>query len=116
MGKYHRGGSNPIRNAPGKGGSFAAGCLHLLQQAIQAELPRSVDHLIRELNNLSAASADVMQLMEVLPALVSVSRYGNVRKTDAALVAGIIDSMITRMCQSSCCLHQVLMKKLHKTW
>ena len=41
-----------------------------------------------------------MQLMEVIPNLVNVVRYGNVRKTDADLVLGIAESMITRICIS----------------
>lgn len=73
---------------------------NLLQRVIPAELPEAIDKLILQVNNLAAASADVIQLMEVIPNLVSVSRYGNVRKTDATLVAGIIDSMIARICVS----------------
>ena len=72
----------------------------LLEQTIPAELPLAVEALILQINNLAAASGDVIQLMEVIPALVNVSRYGNVRKTDAALVLDIVDSMITRICVS----------------
>jgi hypothetical protein len=38
--------------------------------------------------------------MEVIPGLVNITRYGDVRKTDAALVMGIVESMITRICVS----------------
>lgn len=72
----------------------------LLERAIPAELDAAVDLLIRQINNLAAATGDVMQLMTVLPNLVQISRYGNVRKTDAALVEGIINGMITRICIS----------------
>lgn len=72
----------------------------LLEETIPAELPEAVGKLITQINNLSAASGDVMQLMEVIPNLVNVIRYGNVRKTDADLVLGIADSMITRICIS----------------
>ncbi len=72
----------------------------LLEQAIPAELPDAIDELIDRLNNLAAASADVMELMEVIPNLITVARYGNVRKTDAAMVQGIIGSMVTRICIS----------------
>ncbi|SFW42397.1 DUF5682 family protein [Chitinophaga sancti] len=72
----------------------------LLESAIPAELDAAVDLLIRQINNLAAATGDVMQLMTVLPNLVQISRYGNVRKTDAALVEGIINGMITRICIS----------------
>jgi hypothetical protein len=38
--------------------------------------------------------------MEVVPGLVQVTRYGSVRKTDADLVLGIVNSMLTRICVS----------------
>ncbi len=72
----------------------------LLETCIPAELPAAVAALITKINNLAAATGDVIQLMEVIPNLVNVSRYGNVRKTDADLVAGIAESMITRICVS----------------
>jgi hypothetical protein len=55
---------------------------------------------VQKLNNLAAASGDVVQLMEVIPGLVNITRYGDVRKTDAALVMEIAESMITRICVS----------------
>ena len=72
----------------------------LLEECIPAELPLAIEVLIHRINNLAAASGDVIQLMEVLPGLVNVTRYGNVRKTDADLVSGIVNSMITRICVS----------------
>ncbi|SEW57327.1 DUF5682 family protein [Chitinophaga arvensicola] len=72
----------------------------MLESAIPAELPAVVEVLIHRINNLAAASGDVLQLMEVIPSLVSISRYGNVRKTDAALVNDITESMISRVCIS----------------
>jgi hypothetical protein len=71
---------------------------HFLEEALPAELHRAVNVLIRQLNNLSAASGDLVQLMEAIPPLVNVVRYGNVRKTDAELVLSIVRSMITRIC------------------
>ncbi len=72
----------------------------LLQQTLPAELPATVQVLITRINNLAAASGDVVQLMEAVPPLVSVSRYGNVRKTDADLVLNILEGMIIRICVS----------------
>ncbi len=83
----------------GKAESLTAVCA-LLEDCIPAELPEAIEVLIQQINNLAAASGDVIQLMEVIPGLVSISRYGNVRKTDADLVLGIVDSMITRICIS----------------
>jgi hypothetical protein len=72
----------------------------LLEKCIPAELPQAIEVLIRQINNLAAASGDVIQLMEVIPNLVNVTRYGNVRKTDADLVLSIVESMIIRICIS----------------
>lgn len=72
----------------------------LLEQAIPAEIHIATAGLIARINNLAAASGDVIQLMEVIPSLVSITRYGNVRKTDTELVLGIVNSMITRICVS----------------
>lgn len=69
-----------------------------LEEALPANLHAAVDKLIERLNALSAASADVVQLMEAVPPLVTVVRYGNVRNTDAALVLPIVRSMLTRIC------------------
>jgi hypothetical protein len=83
-----------------KGADTLAAVCRLLESALPAELPRAVDVLIQRIDNLAAASADVIQLMEVIPGLVTVSRYGNVRKTDADLVQQIATSMIVRICVS----------------
>lgn len=79
--------------------SLSAVCA-LLEQTIPAELHNAVEVLIRQINNMAAASGDVMLLMEVIPNMVNVTRYGSVRKTDADLVLGIISSMVTRICVS----------------
>jgi len=72
----------------------------LLEQSIPAELPEAIEALIQRLNDLAAASADVLELMRSIPSLINVARYGNVRKTDADLVQGIINSIVTRVCVS----------------
>lgn len=72
----------------------------LLETAIPAELHVAIEALVQQVNNLAAATGDVMQLMTVIPGLVQISRYGNVRKTDATLVDGIVAGMITRICIS----------------
>jgi hypothetical protein len=72
----------------------------LLGNTIPAELHHAVEVCIQSINNLAAASGDVIQLMEVVPGLVQVTRYGSVRKTDADLVLGIVNSMLTRICVS----------------
>lgn len=70
----------------------------ILEEALPAELHRAIEVLIRQVNNLAAASSDVLPLMEAVPPLVNVARYGNVRKTDGEMVLQIAASMITRIC------------------
>lgn len=70
----------------------------LIEEALPAELHGAVEVLIRQINNLSAASGDVVELIEAIPPLVNVARYGNVRRTDSELVLQILNSMITRIC------------------
>lgn len=72
----------------------------LLEQSIPAELPEVIGLLLEKLNNMAAASADVIELMEVIPGLITVARYGNVRKTDSTIVLNIINSMVARICIS----------------
>lgn len=72
----------------------------LLEQTVPAELPRAVEQLLHFLDNKAAATGDVMQLMGVLAPLVGVSRYGNVRNTDATLLLKIVNSLIARICIS----------------
>src|SRR5688572_11714748 len=48
----------------------------LLENTIPAELHQAVEVCIQCINNLAAASGDVIQLMEVVPGLVQASRYG----------------------------------------
>ena len=82
-----------------KNGSLI-GISTLLENTLPAELPNAVKYLIAQINNLAATSGDVIQLMEVIPGLVSVSRYGNVRNTDSELVLSIAKTMILRVCIS----------------
>ena len=70
----------------------------LLEQCITAELPDAVQAFIQHINDIAAVSADVLDLAEALPDLITVARYGNVRKADAALVLNIIEGMVTRIC------------------
>lgn len=88
-----------VTNTANNTGTLQQVC-KMLESAIPAELPAVVEVLIHRINNLAAASGDVLQLMEVIPSLVNISRYGNVRKTDAALVSNITESMIGRICIS----------------
>ena len=70
----------------------------LLEKAVPAELPSAIEKLLKLLDNKAAATGDVIQLMQVLSPLVSVSRYGNVRNTDSELMLKIVNSLVARIC------------------
>lgn len=68
----------------------------LLDAAILARLPESaVDHLLGRVRD-GAVSADVRRLMDALPPLARVARYGDVRGTDAAGVLPVVDALFER--------------------
>ena len=70
----------------------------LLDQVLLADLSNAVSYLMTRLQAEAAVHSDVAHLMEALPPLANVVRYGNVRKTDTTLVAHIIDGIVARIC------------------
>ena len=71
--------------------------VRLLEDALFADLGASIPPLVRGIERRTAAAADVLQLLDAVVPLVEVHRYGNVRETDTALVAHILDSLVPRM-------------------
>jgi hypothetical protein len=47
---------------------------------------------------MAALTTDISLLMDALPKLADVLRYGNVRQTDQSLIALIVGEMVTRIC------------------
>ncbi len=72
----------------------------LLQNVIPSDLPKATEALVHQIDNLAAATSDVLQLVQALPSLVDVSRYGNVRNTDETIILQIVNAMIARVCVS----------------
>jgi hypothetical protein len=69
----------------------------LLDDVILADLAGAVERLLARIQSISAVSTDVGHLMIALPPLARVLRYGNVRKTDAALVEPVVDGLLARV-------------------
>lgn len=69
----------------------------LLNRVLPADLPELVDAMTIRLDNLSAASSDVLEMMEAVPDLVTVVRYGNVRNLDFSRVGQMLRAMIARI-------------------
>lgn len=69
----------------------------LLDNAILAMLDGAVDALLEAVRRQAAVSADVRALMEALPPLARVARYGDVRGTQGAQVLPVIDALFERI-------------------
>jgi hypothetical protein len=68
----------------------------LVDRVLLADLVAAVGSVTRALEDRAALTGDAQQLLEALPPLANVFRYGNVRQTDAAMVAHVLDGLIVR--------------------
>jgi len=69
----------------------------LLDQVILAGLSDTTNYLLARVEALAAVSADVRHLMDALPALAQVVRYGDVRGTRAERIVPVIDALFARV-------------------
>jgi hypothetical protein len=74
-----------------------ASLIELLDDALFADLPTAITTLVAAIENRAAVSVDVLQLLDALPPLANVCRYGNVRGTDVSLVAEILCGLVPRI-------------------
>jgi hypothetical protein len=78
------------------------GALVELTQAVErcllADLPRVLDGLLATLTDKAALDADVVHLMDALPALARAQRYGDVRQTDTRALAKVSEVLVVRIC------------------
>ncbi|HHX40558.1 MAG TPA: hypothetical protein GX715_11390 [Armatimonadetes bacterium] len=70
----------------------------LVDRVLLADLPEAIDPLMALLQERTALTSDTTHLMEALPPLARVLRYGNVRHTDATMVAGVVNGIVARIC------------------
>jgi len=70
----------------------------LVDRVLLANLPQAVQPVTQALENQAALAADASQLLEAIPPLANIFRYGNVRQTDATLVQHVIDGLVARGC------------------
>ena len=78
------------------------GLLVELTQAVErcllADLPRALSRLLATLADKAALDADVVHLMDALPALARAQRYGDVRQTDTGALRKVSEVMVVRIC------------------
>jgi hypothetical protein len=70
----------------------------LIDGVLLANLPDAISYLMTRLQAEAAVHSDVAHLMEALPPLANVLRYGNVRKTDTSIVSHVVDGLVARIC------------------
>jgi hypothetical protein len=70
----------------------------LVETVVLADLPAALAAVTAALEQRSATTGDVQQLMHAIQPLARVLRYGSVRQTDTRLVRGVVDSLLIRVC------------------
>lgn len=68
----------------------------LLNVAVLAALPEAIEYLLQRVRDASAGATDVRHLLNALPPLTQVARYGDVRQTDREQVLPVIDTIFER--------------------
>ncbi|MEB3336939.1 MAG: DUF5682 family protein, partial [Leptolyngbyaceae bacterium] len=70
----------------------------LIDQTLLANLPQAIAHLMTRLESEAALASDMAHLMNALPPLVNVMRYGTVRQFETSVVGHVVEGLITRIC------------------
>ena len=70
----------------------------LLDKLIIADLPDTTIKVLEKIEDQSAVTSDVLHLLQAIPPLARIMRYGNVRETDQTLIRQIVHSLLTRVC------------------
>ena len=70
----------------------------LVEATLLADLPEATAQVMRAFEDRAAVEGDTAALMDALPPLARVLRYGSVRETDASAVAVVVDGLVARVC------------------
>jgi Family of unknown function (DUF5682) len=70
----------------------------LVESALLADLANSIPGLMGTIQKVAATSGDISHLMQALPPLANVLRYGNVRQTDTSMIRQVVDELMARIC------------------
>ncbi|MDI2126788.1 DUF5682 family protein [Yinghuangia seranimata] len=68
------------------------------EQCLRADLPDALPLVMRVLEERAALHSDVAGMAQALPALVRALRYGDVRGTDTAALATVVEGLLLRVC------------------
>ena len=70
----------------------------LIEPVLKADLPDAAPPVLDRLREIAALAPDVAHLMEAIPPLARVSRYGDVRQTDRTAVQHAVSELAARIC------------------
>lgn len=70
----------------------------LLEQVRYADLADAANHVMQRVKDQAALTSDTGHLMDALPPLANILRYGDVRQTDTAMLETIVEGLIARVC------------------
>lgn len=71
---------------------------NLVEPALLAHLPEALSYVMIRLQAEATVASDVANLMNALPPLANVRRYGNVRQTDVSMVGHVVSGLVARIC------------------
>lgn len=77
--------------------SRIAELMKLLSACIPAELFTSIDDLLVKISNESAVTSDTKDLLNAIPGLVDIIKYGNVRKSDVSQLEAITYRLLNKI-------------------
>ncbi|HEX2915334.1 MAG TPA: DUF5682 family protein [Chloroflexia bacterium] len=69
----------------------------LVERVLLADLPEAIEQLMQRLQNEAALTSDIGHLMDALPALANVLRYGSVRQMKLEVVEQVVDGLVARI-------------------
>jgi hypothetical protein len=69
-----------------------------VEHCLLAGLPGALQRLLALLAERAALDADVVHLMDALPALARAQRYGDVRRTDTSALRQVSEVLVVRVC------------------
>lgn len=79
------------------GDADVAALAGLVEAALLADLPEGLDAVLAALGERAARQHDTTVLMAAVEPLARVRRYGDVRRSDTAVVAGVLAGIVTRV-------------------
>ena len=77
----------------------------LLEKTIPADLPNALDELLIQLEKCAAVTHDIQELMKAFLPIATISRYGDVRKTETSMLQKLCEGFLARICiglQNAC--------------